>query len=319
MSSISRAQATVRTSRSCLFPFRGMVLVSRPSREARLSTYVRTSKNNADSGTFAEFNFLACSGATSSDEYNNQIQDPSFAKGADLYTVTAGGNDIGFGDIVKHCVYSLIFGSGPCDDLLQNVTDQSANIGTDLGQNLNTLYSALVNAKSRSGKAVVLPYVRFYPDGGGVGDPRFCVTGSDAQAMRVRLNTAVDQLNSQLVAVAKQVNIDIVNPDDLNTAFDGYRFCESNSNIPWLFDDIENTLGGQASEGAYPPTADDTASGALTNPLTNSPLDPGTAATVAGISSLSNIFHPTKDGHTAYEKVLKAHILGQPAPGPPSS
>ncbi len=47
--------------------------------------------------------------------------------------------------------------------------------------------------------------------------------------------------------------------------------------------------------------------------------DPGTAATVAGISSLSNIFHPTKDGHTAYEKVLKAHILGQPAPGPLSS
>ncbi len=70
----------------------------------------------------------------------------------------------------------------------------------------------------------------------------------------------------------QQVNIDIVNPDDLNTAFDGYRFCESNSNIPWLFDDIENALGGQASEGAYPPNADGTASGALTNPLTNSPL-----------------------------------------------
>ncbi len=165
----------------------------------------------------------------------------------------------------------------------------------------------------------MVPYVRFYPDGGGIGNPFYCVTGSSVQALRIRLNTAVDQLNSQLVAVAKQVNIDIVNPDDLNAAFEGYRFCESNSNIPWLFDEIENELSAQTSQPAYPPTANGTASGALTNPLTSSPLDPGTAATVSGISSVSGIFHPTKDGHTAYEKVLKAHILGQPAPGPPSS
>ena len=233
----------------------------------------------------AEFNFLACSGATSTDEYTNQISDPSFAKGADLYTVTAGGNDIGFGDIVKHCVYSLIFGNAQCDDLLQNVSDQVADIGIDLGGNLNTLYSALEEARGSGGKVVVLPYVRFYPDGGGVGDPRFCVTGSSAQAMRVRLNTAVDQLNSQLVAVAKQVNVDIVSPDDLNAAFNGYRFCESNSNTPWLFDEIENELGAQALQSAYPPDANGTADGALTNPLTNAPLDPGTAANVAGLAA----------------------------------
>ena len=240
-------------------------------------------------------------------------------KNADLYTVTAGGNDINFGDIVKHCVYSLIFGSAQCDDLLQNVADQTAHLGTDLSGNLNTLYSALVTAKGSKGKAVVLPYVRFYPDGGGTGSPLYCVTGSEAQALRARLNMAVDQLNSQLVAVAKQVNIDIVSPDDLNAAFDGYRFCESNQNTPWLFDEIENELRGQTSAPAYPPTENGTADGALTNPFTNSPLDPDTAATVSGLSSVSGIFHPTRDGHTAYEKVLKAHILGQPAPGPPSS
>ena len=240
-------------------------------------------------------------------------------KNADLYTVTAGGNDINFGDIVKHCVYSLIFGSEQCDSLLQNVADQTAHVGTDLGDDLNVLYSALNTAKGRSGKAVVLPYVRFYPDGGGTGNPFYCVTGSEAQALRVRLNTAVDQLNSQLVRIAKQVNLDIVSPDDLNAAFDGYRFCESNSNVPWLFDEIQNELKGQTAQPAYPPTEDGTASGALTNPLTNSPLDPGTAATVSSMNSISGIFHPTRDGHTAYEKVLKAHILGQPAPGPPSS
>ena len=140
--------------------------------------------------------------------------------------------------------------------------------------------------------------------------------------MRVRLNTAVDQLNSQLVAVAKQVNIDIVSPDDLNAAFNGYRFCESNSNVPWIFDEIENELRGQTSQPAYygPTDANGTDdSGSLMNPLTNQPLDPGTAATVTSMSSISGIFHPTRDGYTAYEKVLKAHILGQPAPGPPSS
>ena len=251
---------------------------------------------------------------------HNNMADLSrdLAKGADLYTITAGGNDINFGDIVKHCVYSLIFGSSQRDSLLQNVADQSANTGTDLGQNLSTLYSALVKANSNRGKVVVLPYVRFYTDGA-TGHAPTCVTGSSAQAMRVRLNTAVDQLNSQLVAVAKEVNVEIVNPDDLNAAFDGYRFCEDNYNVPWLFDEIENEMGSQVSQGAYPSTPNSTANGALTNAITNSPLDPGTPADVAGLSSLSGLFHPTKDGHTAYEKMLKAHILGQPAPGPPAS
>ena len=280
--------------------------------------YVCWRRRNANLIFCAEFNFLACSGATSTDEYLHQVLDPSFMKDADLYTVTAGGNDINFGDIVKHCVYYLIFGNAQCDSLLKNVADQTADPGTDLGTNLNLLYSALANAKGLSGKAVVLPYVRFYPDGGGTGNPVYCVTGSEAQASRARLNTAVDQLNSQLVAVAKEAGIDIVSPDDLNAAFNGYRFCESNDNTPWLFDEIQNQLQGQTARPAYPPTEDGTASGGLTNPFTNSPLDPGTAATVSGLSSISGIFHPTKDGHTAYEKVLKAHILGQPAPGPPT-
>lgn len=86
--------------------------------------------------------------------------------------------------------------------------------------------------------------------------------------MRVRLNTAVNQLNSQLVAVAKQVHIDIVSPDDLNAAFNGYRFCESNSNVPWLFDEIENELSG-APQNAYGTNDDGGASGGVANRLTS--------------------------------------------------
>ena len=176
-----------------------------------------------------------------------------------------------------------------------------------------------MTAKGSNGKAVVLPYVRFYPDDGGTGRRLSCNPSSSAQALRVRLNTAVDQLNSQLLAVAKQVDIDVVSPDDLNAAFNGYRFCESNSNTPWFIDSIGNELLANTSQPVYygPSAVNGTnTSRDLTIPLSNQTLDPGTAATVSGISSVSGFFHPTRDGHTAYEKVLKAYILAQPAPGP---
>ena len=67
-----------------------------------------------------QFQFSACSGAQVLDVLNSQINDVPVASvsNASLYTLTVGGNDLGFGGLVKSCVYGLGWLAGACDDLL---------------------------------------------------------------------------------------------------------------------------------------------------------------------------------------------------------
>jgi hypothetical protein len=69
------------------------------------------------SGISREFQFLACSGATSPEILAHQI--PQISDGVQVITMTAGGNDAGFSDILIDCV----FGVNPesqCELLLAN-------------------------------------------------------------------------------------------------------------------------------------------------------------------------------------------------------
>ncbi|KAL9135899.1 MAG: hypothetical protein Q9175_002892 [Cornicularia normoerica] len=260
-----------------------------------------------------KYNDLTCSGATTVDVLANQVGDPSFIQGASLYSVTAGGNDIGFGGIVQFCVYGdSLFPSitqDRCSSLLNNVTSSTSGTDTPFAQTLNNLYTALARANTAvGGQVVVVPYVRFYNT-----DSPTSLTCLLNSTQRTQLNDAVDQLNGLLVEVANAAHVSIVNPDDLNTDFNTHRFCDTGDQ--WLIDDIHVFLDQSGSESpAYPPTENGTLDGALTNPYTGSPLNPDTAATLSqqygsGWGSITQIFHPSRDGQAAFEAALKNVVL----------
>jgi lysophospholipase L1-like esterase len=50
-----------------------------------------------------EYQFLACSGATSKDVIDKQV--PQLKDKYDLITISAGGNDVGFSDVLKACLF----------------------------------------------------------------------------------------------------------------------------------------------------------------------------------------------------------------------
>jgi len=64
------------------------------------------------------FNFTACSGAKTPQVLEKQIPTISNEPALDLVVLTIGGNDVGFGKIIKSCLMNLI-GSGNCDDRIK--------------------------------------------------------------------------------------------------------------------------------------------------------------------------------------------------------
>jgi hypothetical protein len=87
---------------------------------------------------------------------------PQSIDGADLYTVTAGGNDMQFDKIVKSCIYNLS-GQGGCSDLL-NANDTNVAAGSQFRQDLNKLYTTIKDLSSKRCTTVALTYIRFYND-----------------------------------------------------------------------------------------------------------------------------------------------------------
>ena len=114
------------------------------------------------------FAFNACSGAVTTDVQSLQMQNATepytpFRKGADLYTITVGGNDLGFDEIVRACVYGIAIPfSGRCNNLLNAIDDQVV-VNSTFQVNVASLYDDL-HAQANGNTVIVLPYITFYND-----------------------------------------------------------------------------------------------------------------------------------------------------------
>jgi hypothetical protein len=95
-------------------------------------------------------NFVACSGATTTSLMNSQIS--AVTSSTNIVTVTIGGNDIGFADLILQC--TLL----DCNSALNNTR---ANLNTTLAPKLNTVYSA-IKTRAPSATVVVLGYPRLF-------------------------------------------------------------------------------------------------------------------------------------------------------------
>ena len=243
-------------------------------------------------GVSTDFHINACTGDTTVDILNGQINaaDSDFYRGQDIYTITAGGNDLEFGNIVKVCVYNWP-GLGGCENLLNGIDAKLAE-GSDFLKNLDALYSAL--RQFAPSRVVVVPYVSFYnsdTEKDGTVDSCWVPT-----ATRQKMNSKTDALNNVLAQHAQTFGLEFVDAGGLQQQFNTHRCCESKETNggPWFQDSIRGTLS----------TNDQQALLGVTDPsnvtITAPPDDVG--------GNRRGVFHPNFDSHHAYYEAIMSHL-----------
>lgn len=126
--------------------------------------------------------FEACSGATSDDVINNQLG--SLGSGTDYVTVSMGGNDIGFAELILNC--GAYWDEAQC---LQKVDEVNARIDNELPGKLDTAYAAIRTAAPNA-KLIQVGYPRAF------GDNLFCWAARGISATeRDALNSVSDHLD----------------------------------------------------------------------------------------------------------------------------
>ncbi|MDN3055462.1 SGNH/GDSL hydrolase family protein [Streptomyces sp. SRF1] len=160
----------------------------------------------------ASFNFTACSGAKTSDVLNNQLG--PLGSGTGLVSISIGGNDAGFADIMTTCVLQS---ESAC---VSAVNSAKTFVQNTLPGRLDQVYSA-IRAKAPSAHVVVLGYPRFYKLSG------TCVVGL-SETERAAINSGADLLNS---VTAKRAADHGFSFGDVATAFTGHEICSGSA---WL-------------------------------------------------------------------------------------
>lgn len=190
---------------------------------------------NAHSGT--TFTFLACSGAKTSDVINQVGSMPS---GAGLVTVTVGGNDAGFTDVITTCTLNS---DQACVDRVNTAKTYVQNTLPGL---LDEVYGA-IRAKAPGARLVVLSYPRFYTV------PGSCNVGlSDTK--RSAINSGADTLASVLSSRAAAAGATFV---DVRSAFVGHNICSAANDylhsLTWPVDESYHPTAAGQRGGYYAP------------------------------------------------------------------
>ncbi|MGP4021561.1 SGNH/GDSL hydrolase family protein [Saccharopolyspora sp. 5N708] len=190
-----------------------------------------------DSHDVASFAFVACSGAVTDDVNANQLDQ----LGADttLVTISIGGNDIGFADVIQRC---LLGTDSTCDSA---VDEASAKAQDELPGKLDTTYANIRQAAPNA-EVVVIGYPRLN-ELGDCGIPGF------TDAKRQRLNEGADELAGVISDRAGAAGFTYA---DTRDAFAGHGVCSSDEWINGpsnpLVESFHPDIDGHAQ--AYLPT-----------------------------------------------------------------
>jgi lysophospholipase L1-like esterase len=172
-------------------------------------------------------NFRACSGATTADV--SALQLSALGPGTAYVSLTVGGNDAGFADVLSTCAQPSW--SSDCNGAI----DRAQSIITGpLPTRLTSLYAA-IRSRAPQAKVVVAGYPRVF-------------NGEDCNAFtwfspteETRLNATADLLNSRISAAAAAAGFTFANP---TTVFVGHAVCDG---VEWL-----NGLSSPVSESYHP-------------------------------------------------------------------
>jgi len=186
----------------------------------------------------SSFAFVACSGATTTDVINNQIS--ALSSATTLVSVTIGGNDVGFSNVMITCVL------GSTSDCVNAVNQAESEARSQLPGALSTLFGD-IKARAPGARVVVIGYPEFYDLSRSSG----CIGLSTTD--RTALDGGADLLDSVIQAAAGQAGFAYA---EVRSAFTGHEICDSSSwlhSVDWLNlgDSYHPTASGQ-SGGYYP-------------------------------------------------------------------
>ncbi|GGP70494.1 lipase 1 [Streptomyces variabilis] len=184
----------------------------------------------------SSFSFTACSGARTGDVLSGQLG-PLSASTA-LVSISIGGNDAGFADVMTTCVLQS---DSSC---LSRIATARAFVDSTLPGRLDGVYTA-IRDRAPNAHVVVLGYPRFYRLG------TTCIGLSETK--RKAINDASDHLNSAIAARARAYGYTF---GDVRTTFTGHEICSGNSwlhSVDWL--NIGNSYHPKAAgqSGGYLP------------------------------------------------------------------
>ena len=154
--------------------------------------------------------FVACSGATTANVMSSQIQ--SVTAGTDIVTMTIGGNDIGFSNLIVQCTL------GSCSSALDSTR---ASLGAVLGPRLDTVYAA-IRSRTMTATVVVVGYPRMFSSAGCFGTLGI---SSTERTKANQLADALDQLTGARAAAAGLTYRSAIAP------FTGHAVCSGSA---WL-------------------------------------------------------------------------------------
>ncbi|MER5281556.1 SGNH/GDSL hydrolase family protein [Streptomyces sp. NPDC002809] len=160
----------------------------------------------------SSFAFVACSGATTSSVASGQLG--SLSSSTSLVSVTAGGNDVGFADVMQDCVLSS---EATC---VASVNAAVGQMNSALPSRLGSLYTS-IHSRAPQAHVVVLGYPRFYKIGGS------CIAGL-TETERTAINKASDVLNGVIAKQAANAGFTFSSVVD---EFTGHELCSGDA---WL-------------------------------------------------------------------------------------
>ncbi|MEU9246511.1 SGNH/GDSL hydrolase family protein [Streptomyces shenzhenensis] len=197
------------------------------------SSYPYLWKNAHAPSSFAD---TACSGAVTTDVTNSQLGPLNSA--TTLVSVTIGGNDAGFADVMTACA------TDSDSDCVNRVNQAESYAQNTLPARLDATYDA-IRAKAPNAKVVVLGYPHLYTLN------VFCVGLSDTKHRKI--DEASDTLDSVIQSRAAAHGFAF---GDVRTTFNGHELCSGDG---WLhsivisptWESYHPTATGHAS-GYYP-------------------------------------------------------------------
>lgn len=189
------------------------------------------------SHTVSSFSFEACTGATAPDIESSQLS--ALNSGTTLVSLTDGGNDVGFSNVMETCVLES---DSDCQAAVATAVNEAQ---TQLPGILDTLYSD-IRSDAPNAHVVVIGYPEFY-------DLNVTDCIGLSQADHVALNNAADTLDSVISGeVAKYSNFTY---SDVRSGFSGHELCDSTEwlhSLAWpITDSYHPTADGHS--GAYLP------------------------------------------------------------------
>ncbi|GAA5197610.1 SGNH family lipase [Rugosimonospora acidiphila] len=184
----------------------------------------------------ASYTSVACSGATTATVINSQLS--ALSSSTTLVSVTVGGNDVGFSNIMKTCALQ---GTDACVSAVQSAENSAQSTLPGL---LNNVYNG-IRSHAPSARVVVLDYPVFYQLG------TTCI-GLSATS-HSKIDEGINLLDGILSTAASQHGFTF---GDVRSKFVGHQLCASGTN--WL-----HSLNILDISESYHPTADGQSGGFL--------------------------------------------------------